>query len=304
MAKSKNGQNKKAKENGPAAGAGLAPSEPEGAKGKLTPEAYEKALRSLQIELVKLQAWVQHKGLRVVVLFEGRDAAGKGGVIKRITEHLNPRHCRIVALPKPTERESTQWYFHRYVAHLPTAGEIVLFDRSWYNRAGVERVMGFCTPEEYQEFLRACPQFERMLIRSGIILIKYYFSISPTEQCRRFERRIKDPLRRWKLSTIDFESRARQGRRVRAHRHAGLSVARGGGGLQEAGAAQLHRPPAQPDSLRGRPAQGGHAPAAAGGLRVRAPAAVDLQARAGGLLEAVSGQPSAFSRKEQAPGAS
>jgi polyphosphate kinase len=168
---------------------------------------YEKELARLQIELVKVQEWIKHEGLRVVVIFEGRDAAGKGGVIKRITQGLNPRVCRVVALAAPTERERTQWYFQRYAAHLPAAGEMVLFDRSWYNRAGVERVMGFCTDEEYQEFLRSCPEFERMLIRSGIILVKYWFSVSDAEQERRFHRRIDDPTRRWKLSPIDLKSR-------------------------------------------------------------------------------------------------
>jgi polyphosphate kinase 2 len=172
-------------------------------------KAFEKELSRLQIELVKLQEWVRFKGLKVVVLFEGRDAAGKGGVIKRITESLNPRVCRVVALPAPTEREKTQWYFQRYVAHLPAAGEIVLFDRSWYNRAGVERVMGFCTDAEYAEFLRSVPEFERMLVRSGIILIKYWFSVSDREQEKRFQARIADPTKRWKLSPMDLQSRAR-----------------------------------------------------------------------------------------------
>ncbi len=166
-------------------------------------------LEKLQIELVKLQEWVKANGLKVVVLFEGRDAAGKGGAIKRITESLNPRFARIVALPTPTEKEKTQWYFQRYVSHLPSAGEMVFFDRSWYNRAGVERVMGFCNEDEYQEFLRTCPEFERMLIRSGIILIKYWFSVSDEEQERRFQDRLKDPTKRWKLSPMDLESRAR-----------------------------------------------------------------------------------------------
>jgi polyphosphate kinase 2 len=170
---------------------------------------YEKELRRLQIELVKLQEWVKQKGMKVVVIFEGRDAAGKGGVIKRITESLNPRIVRVVALPAPTERERTQWYFQRYVAHLPAAGEIVIFDRSWYNRAGVERVMGFCTEEEYREFLRSCPEFERMLVRSGITLIKYWFSVSDEEQEHRFQARIDDPTKRWKLSPMDLESRSR-----------------------------------------------------------------------------------------------
>jgi len=169
---------------------------------------YEKELAKLQIELVKLQEWIKEKGLKVVCVFEGRDAAGKGGVIKRITESLSPRICRVVALGTPTEREKTQWYFQRYVPHLPAAGEMVLFDRSWYNRAGVERVMGFCTDEEYQEFMRSCPEFERMLVRSGIILIKYWFSVSDDVQELRFQGRIKDPTKRWKLSPMDLESRS------------------------------------------------------------------------------------------------
>jgi polyphosphate kinase 2 len=170
---------------------------------------YEKELARLQVELVKLQEWIKYKGLKVVVLFEGRDAAGKGGAIKRITQSLNPRVCRVVALGTPTERQKTQWYFQRYVAELPAAGEMVLFDRSWYNRAGVERVMGFCTEDEYQEFLRSCPEFERMLIRSSIILIKYWFSVSDEEQERRFQSRINDPTKHWKLSPMDLESRTR-----------------------------------------------------------------------------------------------
>ena len=168
---------------------------------------YEKELRRLQIELVKLQEWIKHEGLRVVALFEGRDAAGKGGAIKRIAESLNPRVCRIVALTTPTEREKTQWFFQRYVAHLPAAGEMVLFDRSWYNRAGVERVMGFCTEHEYEEFMQSCPEFERMLVRSGIILIKYWFSVSDEEQERRFQDRMRTPTKRWKLSPMDLQSR-------------------------------------------------------------------------------------------------
>jgi polyphosphate kinase 2 len=170
---------------------------------------YEKELRLLQIELVKLQEWIRHAGLKVVVLFEGRDAAGKGGAIKRITERLSPRVCRVVALSTPTERERTQWYFQRYVPHLPAAGEMVLFDRSWYNRAGVERVMGFCTDQEHREFLRSCPEFERMLVRSGIQLVKYWFSVSDDEQERRFRARIDDPTKLWKLSPMDLQSRAR-----------------------------------------------------------------------------------------------
>ncbi len=176
---------------------------------KIKNKVYEKELAKLQIELVKLQEWIKHAGLKVVVLFEGRDAAGKGGVIKRITESLSPRICRVVALGTPTEREKTQWYFQRYTPHLPAAGEMALFDRSWYNRAGVERVMGFCTEEEYREFLRSCPEFERMLVRSGIILIKYWFSVSDEEQERRFQSRIIDPTKRWKLSPMDLESRKR-----------------------------------------------------------------------------------------------
>jgi polyphosphate kinase 2 len=176
---------------------------------KLTKKQYEKELARLHIELVKLQYWVKHAGLRVVLVFEGRDAAGKGGTIKRIVEPLNPRGATIVALGTPSDRERTQWYFQRYVAHLPAAGEIVVFDRSWYNRAGVERVMGFCTDLEYREFLRSCPEFERMLVRSGIILLKYWFSVSDAEQERRFQRRANDPKRRWKLSPMDLKSRER-----------------------------------------------------------------------------------------------
>ena len=176
---------------------------------KIDNKRYEKELLRLQIELVTMLEWIKDKGLKVVVLFEGRDAAGKGGVIKRITQHLSPRICRVVALPAPTEREQTQWYFQRYVPHLPAAGEMVLFDRSWYNRAGVERVMNFCSEEEYREFLRTCPQFERMLIRSGITLIKYWFSISDEEQERRFQNRLKLKHKRWKLSPMDLESRRR-----------------------------------------------------------------------------------------------
>ena len=170
---------------------------------------YEQELVRLQAELVKLKEWVRTTGVRLVVLFEGRDAAGKGGAIKRVTEYLNPRVARIVALPAPTEREQGQWYFQRYIAHLPTAGEIVIFDRSWYNRAGVEHVMGFCTPAEYRRFLQQCPIFERLIVEDGIRLIKYWFSVSDDEQERRFRSRFEDPLRRWKLSPLDLESRAR-----------------------------------------------------------------------------------------------
>ena len=170
---------------------------------------YDQELRRLQVELVKLQEWGRSKGLKLVALFEGRDAAGKGGAIKRITESLNPRICRVVALGTPTEKEKTQWYFQRYVSHLPAAGEIVLFDRSWYNRAGVEHVMGFCDESEYMEFLHSCPEFERMLVRSGIILVKYWFSVSDEEQERRFQERMHDVTKRWKLSSMDLESRRR-----------------------------------------------------------------------------------------------
>jgi len=176
---------------------------------KLKRKPYEKELARLQVELVKLQEWIKHKGLKVVVIFEGRDAAGKGGVIKRIIQGLNPRVVRVVALGTPTEREKSQWYFQRYVPHLPAAGEMVLFDRSWYNRAGVERVMGFATEAQVQEFFRSAPEFERMLVRSGIVLVKYWFSVSDEEQERRFQQRIHDPVRRWKLSPMDLESRAK-----------------------------------------------------------------------------------------------
>ncbi len=175
----------------------------------LEKKVYEKELKKLHHELVKLQRWIRYEKLKVVVIFEGRDAAGKGGVIKRITECMNPRICRVVALTTPTEREKNQWYFQRYTAYLPAAGEMVLFDRSWYNRAGVERVMGFCTDEEYYEFLRSAPEYERMLVRSGIILIKYWFSVSDEEQERRFQERIDIPTKRWKLSPMDLESRSR-----------------------------------------------------------------------------------------------
>ena len=170
---------------------------------------YFKELFRLQRELVKLQDWIATKGKKAVVIFEGRDSAGKGGVIKRITQRLNPRVCRVVALPAPSEREKSQWYFQRYVPHLPAAGELVLFDRSWYNRSGVERVMGFCSEEDVQEFFRSVPDFERMLVRSGITLIKYWFSISDNEQHFRFQMRIHDPLKQWKLSPMDLQSRVR-----------------------------------------------------------------------------------------------
>jgi polyphosphate kinase len=176
---------------------------------QLKKEIYEPELKRLQVELVKLQYWIKHQGLRLVMIFEGRDAAGKGGMIKRISEPLNPRGCRVVALGTPSDREKTQWYFQRYVEHLPAAGEIAMFDRSWYNRAGVEHVMGFCTPEEYREFMQSCPEFERMLVRSGIIVLKYWFSVSDDEQERRFQARILEPAKRWKISPMDMESRDR-----------------------------------------------------------------------------------------------
>jgi len=178
-------------------------------KPKLGNKFYESELARLQTELVKMHTYVKEEGLKVVVLFEGRDAAGKGGVIKRITERLNPRICRVEALGTPTEREKTQWWFQRYANYLPAAGEMVLFDRSWYNRGLVEPVMGFCTQDQYTEFLRSCPEFERMLVRSGIILIKYWFSVSDEEQERRFQARIDDTTKRWKLSPMDLESRAK-----------------------------------------------------------------------------------------------
>ncbi|CAN5857312.1 polyphosphate kinase 2 [soil metagenome] len=176
-------------------------------KGRIRKAVYEEELQRLQIELVKLQEWIKQEGLKVVVLFEGRDAAGKGGVIKRITASTNPRIVRVVALGTPSDRQKTEWYFQRYVEQLPAAGEMVLFDRSWYNRAGVEKVMGFATPEQVEEFMRSCPQFERMLIRSGVTLIKYWFSVSDEEQEKRFQARIEDPTKRWKLSPMDIESR-------------------------------------------------------------------------------------------------
>lgn len=180
--------------------------------GRLKKRPYEKQLAVLQEELVKLQHWIQQKNLRVLVIFEGRGSAGKGGVIKRISERTSPRIVRTEALPKPTEREQTQWYFQRYVPHLPSGGEMVLFDRSWYNRSNVEWVMDYCTPEQHQEFLRSCPEFERMLVRSGMIIVKYWFSVSYDEQARRFAARNAEPLKRWKLSDIDLEEHRRYDR--------------------------------------------------------------------------------------------
>ena len=223
---------------------------------------YFKELFRLQGELVKLQDWVAHKKLKVVVLFEGRDSAGKGGVIKRITQRLNPRVCRVAALPAPNERERTQWYFQRYVAHLPAGGEIVLFDRSWYNRAGVERVMGFCTDDDVEEFFRSVPEFERMLVRSGIILLKYWFSITDEEQQFRFKMRIHDPLKQWKLSPDGPRVapplgaiHQGQGGDARADPHPRGAMVGRRGGRQEARAPQLHHPPARADPLPGGPAR-------------------------------------------------
>jgi polyphosphate kinase 2 len=229
----------------------------DGTHETLDRSVYFKELFRLQGELVKLQDWVQHNKLKVVVIFEGRDSAGKGGVIKRITQRLNPRVCRVAALPAPNERERTQWYFQRYAAHLPAGGEIVLFDRSWYNRAGVERVMGFCTEEQCEEFFRSVPEFERMLVRSGIVLIKYWFSITDEEQQFRFLMRIHDPLKQWKLSPMDVQSRAPlgvlyqgQGRDAPSHPHCRGAVVGGRSRRQEAGTAQLHFPSADANSVQ------------------------------------------------------
>ena len=220
-----------------------------GEHAKLSNKHYMREMEKLQEELVKLQYWVREKGLKIAIVFEGRDAAGKGGVIKRITERTNPRVIRVVALGIPTERERSQWYFQRWATHLPAAGEVVLFDRSWYTRALTEHVMGFCSEDEYHEFLRSCPQFESMLIRSGIGLLKYWFSVSDEVQERRFQARASDPRRRWKLSPMDIESRDRwvellacQGCDVRVHGHQELPVVRGRGRRQKARAAELHQP--------------------------------------------------------------
>ena len=217
----------------------------------ITEKGYEQELHLLQVELIKLQYWIQSQGLRAIVLFEGRDAAGKGGVIRRITQYTNPRIVRLVALPKPTERERGQWYFQRYVAHLPRIGEMVLFDRSWYNRAGVEAVMGFCSETEVQEFFTSCPQFEKMLVDSGIKLIKYWFTISREEQERRFQARRDDPLKRWKLSTMDLEARfplgglhACTGPDVCTLPYRARALDRDRREQQETGASELHPPPA------------------------------------------------------------
>ena len=219
---------------------------------------YFKELLRLQRELIKLQDWVVAKKLKLVVIFEGRNSAGKGGAIKRVTQRLNPRVCRAVALPAPTERERTQWYFQRYVPHLPAGGEIVLFDRSWYNRAGVERVMGFCTDEEYEDFFQSVPDFERLLVRSGIVLVKYWFSITDDEQHMRFLMRINDPLKQWKLSPIDLKSRSRweaytkaKEDHARAHAHPRGAVVGDRSSGQEARPSQLHGPPFDPRAIPG-----------------------------------------------------
>ena len=265
------------------------------AKETVDRRVYFKELFRLQGELVKLQSWVQHHKLKVVVIFEGRDSAGKGGVIKRITQRLNPRVCRVAALPAPNERERTQWYFQRYVSHLPAGGEIVLFDRSWYNRAGVERVMGFCTEDDVEEFFRSVPEFERMLVRSGIILIKYWFSITDEEQHLRFTMRIHDPLKQWKLSPMDVEARSRWEQYTKAkeamleHTHiAGSAVACGRGRRQEEGAAELHRAPARTNSLQRNPARPGGSAGARSqpGLSPRTDSARNV--RAGALLSATA----------------
>ena len=209
MPKKKAGQPAKTKRKDKDRERELLPKKKAAEPAKMKRKDYERELAKLHHELVKLQYWIKDQGLRVVIVFEGRDTAGKGGIIKRITAPLNPRGARVVALGTPSDRERTQWYFQRYVAHLPAAGEIVIFDRSWYNRSGVERVFGFCTEEEYWEFLHSCPEFERMLVRSGIVLLKYWLSVSAEEQESRFQERARNPLKRWKLSDIDLESRNR-----------------------------------------------------------------------------------------------
>ena len=226
---------------------------------KLSEAVYDKEMQRLQRELVKLQEWVRHEGLKMCVLFEGRDAAGKGGTIKRIVERTNPRVVRVAALGTPTEKEKTQWYFQRYAAHLPAGGEIVLFDRSWYNRAGVEHVMGFCTDDEYREFLHACPLFEEMLIHSGIVLVKYWFSVSDDEQERRFKARIADPEKRWKLSPMDLEARVRWAEYSRAKdemfRYTDTKLSPWwvvNADDKRAGTTQLHQSPAVADPVRRR----------------------------------------------------
>ncbi len=244
--------------------------------GALPRQLYFTELLRLQRELIKLQDWVVAKKLKLVVIFEGRDSAGKGGAIKQVMQRLNPRVVRTVALPAPTERERGQWYFQRYVSHLPAGGEIVLFDRSWYNRAGVEKVMGFCTEEEYEDFFQSAPEFERLLVRSGIVLVKYWFSICDDEQHLRFLMRINDPLKQWKLSPMDLEFEAPlgdlhqgQGDHVRAHAHPRGAMVGDRGGRQEARAPQLHRPSLDPAALPRRAAR--EADPAAAGAQSRLP---------------------------------
>ena len=250
-------------------------------------KVYEKELARLQLELARMQYWVRDEGVRVVVVCEGRDAAGKGSTIKRMMERLNPRHARIAALPAPTDREQTQWYFQRYAAHLPSAGEIVVFDRSWYNRAGVERVLGFCTPAQHQLFLRQCPTFERMLIEDGILLTKYWFSVSDEEQLKRFQERIKDERKRWKLSPMDLESRSHYVDYSRAKDemfvHTDLprvALVRGGGRRQAARPPELHQPLPEPDPVPGSDARAGRASPPSGGGRLPAAGSRDAALRA------------------------
>ena len=257
---------------------------------KLKKSFYFKELAKLQLELVRLQEWIKAKGLRVVVLFEGRDAAGKGGVIKRITQCLNPRICRVVALGTPTDKEKSQWYFQRYVNQLPAAGEMVLFDRSWYNRAGVERVMGFCTDAEYRDFLKACPEFEHMLMRSGIILIKYWFSVSDEEQEKRFKARIDDPMKRWKLSPMDVTARSRwvDYSKAKDKMFAVCDTKESpwyvvNADSKKSRAPELHPPSAGPDFLQGFDAQTHQAAAAAEAQGLPA-AAVRPALRSGSVL--------------------
>ena len=252
---------------------------------------FRKETARLQIELVKLQEWIKAQGLKVVVIFEGRDAAGKGGVIKCITQHLSPRICRVAALAAPTEREKTQWYFQRYVPYLPAAGEMVLFDRSWYNRAGVERVMGFCADHDVSEFFHSCPEFERMLIRSGIVLLKYWFSVSDEEQERRFQSRIHDPTKRWKLSPMDLESRRRwvDYSRAKDEMFAYTDIKQApwyvvNADRQEAGAAQLHPPSAGRDSLQGSDPQTDETPVAGEEEQLRSTADHRPDVRTRGVL--------------------
>jgi polyphosphate kinase 2 len=260
----------------------------DGASEKLSKKAYAKEMRRLQEELVKMEDWVSAADARIVVIFEGRDAAGKGGTIKRITQYMNPRVTRIVALPKPTERERSQWYFQRYIANLPSAGEIVLFDRSWYNRAGVEKVLGFCTPEEHRRFLRQVPIFERLLVEEGIILLKYWFSVSDDEQERRFRSRIDDPMRRWKLSDTDLLSRSHwvDFSRAKDEMFVHTDIPEAPWYVVEAddkptARLKLHRAPAVDDPVRGASPRGDPDARASERRRLRAAAARDVLLRAG-----------------------